>query len=507
MNIVELQPMSGGGTRIVQTLRATPKNLIGRLVAKLEMARKAPRNFSRVYSQIDSYLIQGATVADPFGTRTAMTASGKRRLLERTQAIGANTGIDPVVVETFRQFLENASDIEIARIRPIVFAERFQLPPDDVIKACLLGAREGLLVHLWDILCPSCRIPADVQETLSSLKDHAYCSACDLKYELDFASSVELIFRAHPEIRSAETKTYCIGGPAFSAHVVAQVRLAAGERFDLETSLSEGVYRLRGPQLPFGVEMTVSASRGVSRLSLSLLRPPAPGMVPVLRQGSQVLVLDNNTSHDLLLRLERTAGRQQAVTAAAVAGMPLFRELFPNEVLSPGQMVSIASVTLLMVDLVNADTLYSSLGDGPAFGLIRQQLMRIDEIVRRHGGVVVRLLDQGSFCVFQGTPSAIRAAVEILAFKNKELPSARAAIDHGSAMVTTINERLDYFGAIIARVRRLMERAAERELLMPARLAIDVDNAQILKDAGATSHFDEFPQGLRSLPIVRVQCE
>ncbi len=505
MNIVELQPASGGGTRIVQTLRATPKNFVGKMVAKLEMARKAPRNFTRVYSQIDNYLQQGAAVADPFVSKTAISSIGRRRLQERSQVVGSQAGIDPAVMETLRQFLENASDLEIARIRPLVFAERFQLPANDVVKACLLGAKEGLLVHLWDILCPSCRIPADVQETLASLKDHAYCPACDLKYDLDFASSVELIFRAHPDIRSAETRVYCIGGPAFSAHVVAQIRLAPGEQFDLELALSEGVYRLRGPQLPFAVDLTVSAGRGATRLPLSLLRPPTPGTIPILRQGSQVISFDNNTSRDLQLRLERTAGRQQALTASAAATMPLFRELFPNEVLSPGQMVSIASITLLMVDLTNAEDLYASLGDGPAFGMIRKQLLRIDEIVRSHGGSVVRLIGEGAFCVFQTTTAALRAALELLQQDSTSPLKIRAAMDHGPAMVTTLNDRLDYFGAIVARARKLLELGNHAELIIPARLSFDPEIAQLLRDAGAREQLESLTVNTTTFPIKRIR--
>ena len=65
-----------------------------------------------------------------------------------------------------------------------------------------------------------------------SLREHGHCEACHLDYELDFGRSVELIFRAHPEIRESDLGTYCIGGPAHSPHVVAQVRVGAGERLD-----------------------------------------------------------------------------------------------------------------------------------------------------------------------------------------------------------------------------------------------------------------------------------
>ncbi|MBL8810752.1 MAG: protein kinase [Planctomycetaceae bacterium] len=487
MNIVELQQISGGGTRLTQTLKAVPRNFAGRMLCRLELGRRTPRAFQKVYQQVDEFLQRGASPAtDAFGARIAMTAGGRRRLEQRIQSV-ASAGTDPSVTETLRQFLENASDLEVARIRPLVFAERFQLSADEVIRACLLGAREGLLLHLWDILCPSCRIPADVQETLASLKDHAYCPACDLKYTVDFASSVELIFRAHPDVRPAETRTYCIGGPAFSAHVVAQIRLAPGERFDLPVALTEGTYRLRGPQLPFVIDLVVSAGRGASRAEFSMLRPPVPGTVPVFRAGQQVLVLHNTTGQDLQIRLERTAGRSQALTAAAASAMPLFRELFPNDVLAPGQIVSITSVTLLMAELCTAESLYASIGDGPAFGKIRTKLLEIEEGVRSNGGAVVKIVGEGVLAVFQSTPAAVQAAVTLMKKMDlNELP-LRTAIDHGPAMVTTLNDRLDYFGATVARTRRLLEFAGSGELLIPSRVAIDEELQNILHKSDAQS--------------------
>jgi serine/threonine protein kinase/class 3 adenylate cyclase len=507
MNVVELTPISGGGTRLTQTFRAVPKGWAGRMICRFELARRSPKAFKKVYQQIDEFLQRGAQAgADAFGAKAAITAGGKRRLEQRVEAV-ASAGTDPAVVETLRQFLENASDLEIARIRPLVFADRFQLPPDEVVRTCLLGAKEGLLLHLWDILCPSCRIPADVQETLASLKDHAYCPACDLKYDIDFASSVELIFRAHPEVRQAETKTYCIGGPAFSAHVVAQIRLAPGERFDLEVALSEGSYRLRGPQLPFTIELTVSAGRGATRSEFSMLRPPLPGSVPVFRAGRQVMSLDNATGQSLLVKLERTAGRSRALTAAAASALPLFRDLFPNDVLAPGQIVSITSVTLLLADLCNASELYDEIGDGQAFGKIRSQLVHMDESVRVSGGAVVKLPGEGLLAVFQNTSAAVQAALRIMKESGEEPLQRKIVINQGSAMVTTLNDRLDYFGATVSRTRQLLDMASPGELLMPARLALDEDIKPLLAEYHDQSLLRELnlPHEVMTLLACRVE--
>ncbi len=134
---------------------------------------------------------------------------------------------------------------------------------------------------LWDILCPMCRISSGIVETLRALKEHGHCEACQVDFDLDFARSVEMIFRIHPEIRGAETGIYCIGGPAHSPHVVAQVRVAAGERVDLELTLTEGAYRVRGPQLPYAIEFQVEPGAFLTRWSL---RVPADFARPLMGQ-------------------------------------------------------------------------------------------------------------------------------------------------------------------------------------------------------------------------------
>ena len=215
-----------------------------------------------------------------------------------------------------------------------------------------------------------------------------------------------------------------------------------------------------------------------------MLRPPAPGTVPVFRAGQQVLVLHNTTGQDLQIRLERTAGRSQALTAAAASALPLFRDLFPNDVLAPGQIVSITSVTLLMAELCTAESLYASIGDGPAFGKIRTKLLEIEECVRSNGGAVVKIVGEGVLAVFQSTASAVQAAVTLMMkMELRELP-LRTAIDHGPAMVTTLNDRLDYFGATVARTRRLLESANSGELLIPSRVALDEELQNILHESG-----------------------
>lgn len=465
VSIVELLPQTGGGTRLVHKIMIHPRSLFGRLIAHVEIGTKASRSLKRAYQQIDGFIAGGKhrdPAADAFRKPGSLGTRQRNRLQLRLERV-RDQEIEPAVIDTLGQFLEHASDQEVSRIRPKAFAARFSLDATQVIHACLHGTREGLLVLLWDILCPSCQIPANVQESLASLESHGHCEACNVDFELDFSNSIEMIFRAHPEIRDVEVRTYCIGGPAFSAHVVAQSRIAPGERFEVEVALPEGAYRLRGPQLPYAVDLRASRTSAVGRLEIALSKPPPREVIPTLKVGAQVITLLNDGSAELLVRLERVASRHDAVTAADASSLSLFRELLPDQVLSAGQMVSVATVTLLSVQLDRAADLYTELGDGEAFAMIRGGLVALEAAITQHGGAVVKFVGEGMLATFNDPLKATAAACDL---PRAVQPSdqergldVRAALHTGPAMVTMLNDRLDYFGSTVHATTQLLELA------------------------------------------------
>ncbi len=494
VNVVELQPLAGGGTRVVQTLTVAPRNWLGKQVARLQLGKKSKTGFGRAYRQIDSFIAQSASARadrDPYLARTELRPGQRQKLRERLDQLRTKN-LDPTVIDALGQFLEHASDLEVARIRPLAIATRFQLDADQVVNACLEGTRLGVFNLLWDIMCPSCRIPADIQETLSAIKDHGYCEACNLKYSVDLGESVELIFRIHPELREVTTATYCIGGPAWSRHVVAQVRVAAGERFACELSLPEGGYRVRGPQLPFAIELRVGYATGLSRIELSLARPPAE-LRKLLSVGTQVLHLCNDSNFDQQIRIERTAASHDALSAAKASTIALFRELFPTELLSADQMVSVAHITLMRIKLHGAQQLYEALGDGPAFSIIRVELDRAMSCVRDHAGAVVKTVGEGLLASFADPIDAIRAGMEINRIAANSVddvtPSAEggqlttsAAIHAGTAMVATMDERLDYFGKTLQIVEKMIAASEPGTIYASAEVTNAVEIQQLIRE-------------------------
>jgi class 3 adenylate cyclase len=488
LSVVELSPR-GSGTTLTHSIRLEPTGLLGRTLAAVEVGVRTRRALGRVYRRIDAALAGQAgssALVDPFEEPPRLTPAQRRRLDEGLDRLAAR-GVAPAIAERLGDFLSVAAPQEVARIRPLALARRLGLDPEALLAGCLHGAREGLLVLLWDLLCPLCRIPSEVADTLRALRRHGRCEVCNLDYELDFARSVELVFRAHPAVRDVELGTYCVGGPAHSPHVVAQVRVAVGERIELELSLAEGAYRLRGPQLPAALDLRVRPAEGARRWELDLGRSLAEQAPGALRADGQVLVLANGTDVELLVRLERTAPRDDALTAARASALALFRELFPGEVLAPGQLVSVANLTFLLADLHGAGELYERLGEARAFALVHDFLRALEGHVRQHGGALVKAVGEGAVAVFPEPAAAVRAALEL-----PGLPAAlggegvrlRAAVHRGPARAATVNDHLDYFGTTVRQAACLAGLARGGERVLSQAVMADLQVAELLRGRG-----------------------
>jgi serine/threonine protein kinase/class 3 adenylate cyclase len=496
ISIVELEPRTDGGTTLFHRLRLEPRTFLGKTLAAVEINIRTRRSLEKVYRRIDRALIAQAhgpvgtaPYVDPFEEPFALPKARRRRLEALLEEL-EQQGLDPTAVERLGDFLATAPPQEVARIRPLALARRLGVDPDCLIAVCLYGARRGLLILLWDIICPLCRIPSEVKDTLQALREHGRCEVCQLDFALDFANSVEMIFRAHPEVRESDLATYCVGGPAHSPHVVAQARISPGERIELDVMLSEGAYRLRGPQLPFTLDFRVDPSARAARWDLVLSQSPGLDLPRVLSTGGQLFALTNDGDQELLVRLERAAQRADALTAARASSLALFRELFPGEALSPGQLISVTTLTFLVTDLVAATQLYRDLGDARAFILIHEYFRLTQESVVNEGGALVKTVGEGMLAVFSDPAAAVRVAAglpALLANNETTRPlGVRVAAHRGAALAATLNDHLDYFGATLNQARQLPALAASGEMVLSQVVAADPGVAALLQAKGLT---------------------
>ncbi len=487
LSVIELQRRPKGGTLLKHSVRIEPRGLVGRCVAAIEVSLKGKRNLDRVYRRIDATLtgkLGKDRLIDPFEEPKALPPVRQRRLEERLDQLIAR-GIDADFTATFGEFLRSTPAQELARIRPLVLARRLGTDPERTIEACLHAANCGLLAVHWDILCPTCRVSAEVKDTLNAIESHARCEVCDLDFDVDFGNSLELIFRAHPELRDVDLKTYCIGGPEHLPHVVAQVRVSPGERIDLNLQLGEGAYRLRGPQLPYFVPIEIDAVRGASRGEVVFAASSDTPAPTVFRAGRQLVTLRNDYGRELLIRLERTVPLKDVLTAAAASSMSLFRELFPGEVLRRGQLMNVATVTLVAASLDDPTHLCEELGDAKAFEAFQDFYRLVHDVVKRHRGAVVKQVDDRVLAAFEDCEVALRAAIALAetSVKCGDGPTIapRVGVHRGAALATTLNDQLDYFGNAVNRAFRLLTHANPGDVVLTQEVSADLSVHELLK--------------------------
>jgi serine/threonine protein kinase/class 3 adenylate cyclase len=488
VSVVELSPKSGGGTTLTHQVKIKPRGLVGRTIAAFEIGARGRKGIERVYRRIDAALtgkLGRDSMIDPYEAPEPLSIERRRRLESWLDSLGAK-GFEPMVVERLGDFLELAPSQEVARIRPLALARRLGVDAGAMVDTCFRGAADGVLMLLWDILCPVCRIPSQVLGTLRSLKDHGHCEACRLDFELDFENSVEVIFRVHPEIRETDLGTYCVGGPAHSPHVLAQARVAAGERMLIDLSLETGSYRLRGPQLPHAIDFRVEPGHAPRKWEVDLKQGPVSSLPRTLRTGTQVLDLTNRFDREILIRIERLAPREDALTAARASSLAIFRELFPGEVLSPGQLINLDTVTLLVTDIDRSGDLYAELGDAKAFGILFEQFQKIEQVVRQAGGALIKTFHEGSVSAFADPSAAVASALELVrSLQEGKLTRdlrLKIGIHRGPAMVATLNEHLDYFGSTVSIASHLPKLARGGQIVLTRPVAADPRVSALLKE-------------------------
>jgi class 3 adenylate cyclase len=315
-----------------------------------------------------------------------------------------------------------------------------------------------------------------------------------------------VVFRAAPDIREVETGTYCVGGPVHSPHAIAQVRVAPGESMGLELRLPPGMYTLRSPHLSHSFDIRVLASAPTNHWDCDLSSTPEDRVS--LRAGSQSLTLSNPHPREVLVRIERTAGRGDALTGLQASSLALFRELFPDEVLSPENLMSVTHVTFLVTELLHADRLYADQGEAGAFRVIREHFQLLEREVASAGGAVVKTLGEGVLAVFErAMPAVLVGAFLRTNLEVNEITRGlciHCAVHRGPARVATINGRLDYFGLTVKQALHLPQLARENELIIPHAVASDPDILPLLSSLQLEAECIsvEVP-GASSLPVHR----
>jgi hypothetical protein len=241
--------------------------------------------------------------------------------------------------------------------------------------------------------------------------------------------------------------------------------------------LPEGPYRVAGRGFNGVWAFSVRADGALSQWELNL-EPGLPQSLPrILKAGQQRITLANEFPAEVLVRVERASAREDALTAAEAACTPLFRELFPSEVLAPGQLLGLSKVALVVVELGEAWS--RGANEVKVFARILELEQRASEAAAHEGGAVVKLIGDGLMLSFADAAAAVRTALALVD------SDVRIAVHTGAAMATSINDRLDYFGRMVRELMSLAGAGSRGQLVLSETLCADPAVAALL---AATPH-------------------
>ncbi len=485
------------GARGHYRISAEPANLIGRLILGTRFFSSAGKTFGRIAREANSFAKGDSAVLFSYAA-PAPKPEVTARVARMVQEIDASPN-GHGLAQKLADLVLGAQEADLWHIRPLKLARDWNRPAIAVIELCLQAVRAGLLDLRWDLLCPRCRVAKAWSGGLDRLPDGAHCDSCNIDYGRDFSKNVEASFRPAEAIRPMESGEYCLMGPMSTPHIKLQVALDPGEVREIKAQLSFGPYRLR--TLEVGPECDIE--NGIDGFPAVVLAGDAVTAGPPAPRGT--IRIENRSPRILTAIVESRAWVADALTADRMTALQAFRDLFSDDVLRPGDEVSIGRVTLLFSDLRGSTALYQKIGDATAYHLVRDHFAFLAQTIRDHQGAIVKTIGDAVMAAFARPEDGLAAAVAIqrdVARFNREHPlgdgndaiAIKLGLHQGPCIVVTLNDRLDYFGSTVNLAARLQGQSRGGDIVLSREIAEDPAVAPILvrlADEGVPARLDQ----------------
>jgi class 3 adenylate cyclase len=410
-----------------------------------------------------------------FGARLARQAGEVVGARERAAALAAEIDRSPYgngLGQPLADRVLTAMATDLLPIKPKPLARELDIPQRAAVEGCLAGVRAGLLTMKWDLLCTNCRGPKLSAGALSELPRGAHCPSCNIDYDRDFEKNVELSFAPAPSVRPLTAGGFCLSGPMATPHVAVQLLLAPGERRSVRVDLPPGSYRLR--TLHPGAHVDLEHGGG----AFPGLRVTASGVEATPPSEAGTVTFANDAGFELAALIEDRTWTRDALTAPEVISLQVFRDLFAEATLRPGDEAGVSQVALLFSDLQGSTALYERVGDAVAFNMVREHFALLASIVRDHDGAVVKTIGDAVMASFGDPANAVKAALAMQARianfgeKGHELV-LKLGVHAGPSVVVNLNDRLDYFGSTVNMAARLQGQSQGGDIVLSRAVADD----------------------------------
>lgn len=483
--VAELTPTGENSTHLVYEVWARPNGILGLAAIPGQIGILSGYAFDKAFRKYAKTVARGGTILLDLPAQR-LKLPGLDGRIEQLRRRLTQAGIGDSVAGRLAETLMQADDFNISKLRPYVLADHWQVSRKEMLEACLLATRAGVLDLRWDIVCPSCRGAKASSQHLIELNTEMHCDSCRLDFKADFDRLIELTFRPNPAVREVHTGEYCVGGPQITPHIVAQLLVAPGETREVTVPFEDGMHRVRAIEMP-GVQ-TLRVEDGGGEEAKLVCSPRGWCREELVIGRSLKLRLVNETEDDRLFILERTAWTDQSATAAEVTTMQRFRDLFAAEALRPGEQVWVGTLAVLFTDLRGSTTLYREIGDAPAFGRVMSHFDLLKEIIDQEDGALVKTIGDSVMAVFRRPVSALRAALRAQSRLSMDASAPlqlKVGVHTGSCIAVTLNDRLDYFGTTVNIANRLEGLSSGRDVVISGEMHDDLEVEELLSSASA----------------------
>jgi class 3 adenylate cyclase len=437
-----------------------------------------------------------------------------------------DVGVASDVIAAMRRVITDGTDRELLHIDPVEFARQHAIPEAATLDGFLHAAKLGVFDMAWNIVCPDCGGILSASVTLRQIRrSEMGCALCDSSYECDLDAIVAVTFTVDPQVRAIRghrpedatpleyLRDHYLGptldlplGDEFlriaEAFQIWNGTVAAGARVTIDVELAPGWVILQEPRLHSASIIEIAGDpRSGQELAIELTHAGSRPGRATLAPGPIRFVVHNRTDANAICLLEHANDALHAVmhrrkpylTGKQVVTNQTFRNIFQTDVLDLDQGLKLRNLTVLFTDLRGSTELYERIGDLAAYDLVRRHFGVLGEVVRGHGGSVVKTIGDAVMASF-ATPSGGMAAAlamrdEMLRFNRSTAADdleLKIGLHAGPCLAVWSNDRLDFFGQTVNIAARVQSLATAGSIFATEGVAQDATVIPVLAAAGVS---------------------
>ena len=489
------------------SIEIEPANLIGRLLLGTGFLRRTYKKFTELFADAEAYCEGFRDTQFAFKSPKLARGAAQRAAQIADRIETTKHGYD--LAQKLANYLLTRPEADVSTLRPLALAKLWEVPERHAIEVCMEAVSQGLLGMRWALLCPRCQAGKITVATLKELPDGAHCATCNIDFRLNFVRNVELVFHPSPAFRTVDDREYCFMGPMSTPHVLTQLTVSSGEQHTEPMTLSPNcTYRIR--TLEPGDECTVMYQGGsfpemiAERDSIITGGPVPVGMVAFI----------NRSERRLTFILEELAWRRDALTAHRATIFQVFRDLFHDEVLRPGDGFELDSVSLMFTDLKGSTAMYDRIGDPRAYVLVREHFDILGDAIGEHDGSIVKKIGDAVMAVFFNPADALECAIRIQCdidwfnrTSGKEELTVKMGLHTGRCLSVNLNDCLDYYGSTVNRAARLQGESRGGDVVMSAEFMQDPEVTSLINSYSPTHETVRLKGFSDPISVWRIPCE